>query len=172
MLPIEQEIAAVETIFRRLTGAEPKRPETPYAPIPPEVNAEGYVRDNLNHLYAVLQMARLPPGAAPAVAPPIGVFESDAEWACVVDLPGVAKENVRVQLTHALEITATRQPPLPAERFRPAYLELPALRFERTVPLPHNLKLETVTSKLEHGTLVVRIAKAVTGGSKQVNVES
>ncbi|MBI3183961.1 MAG: Hsp20/alpha crystallin family protein [Myxococcales bacterium] len=170
MINVEQEISRVEQLYRQVAGSEPKRPEQPLAPIPPEANAEQYVQENLQRLFGALQ-AGLAPLAE--LTPQVALFESDRDWRCLVELPGVAREDLTVQVTQGvLRVAALR--PLPAvdgEARSPSYSEIAPCRFVRAIPMPAFARFESAEARLENGILTVRCAKDQAAVRRDVRIE-
>lgn len=169
MQNIDEQLKQVEGIYRQVTGAEPKRSDQPITPIPPDANPEQYVQEKLNQLQAAVIGGTAGAAAAlPVVAPRIALFESEREWRCSVEVPGVKKSDLTIQAGQGLlRISAVRL--LGGER--PVYTELFSCRFERTVPLPPSAKEDAYDARLEGGILTVRCIKDPSGGRRNVKIE-
>jgi HSP20 family molecular chaperone IbpA len=171
MQNIDEQLKQVEGIYRQVTGAEPKRSEQPLTPIPPDANPEQYVQEKLNQLQAAMVGGTAGTAAAatlPMVAPRVALFESEREWRCLVELPGVKKGDLAIQAAQGLlRISALR--PLVGER--PLYTELFPCRFERTLPLPPSAKEDSCDARLDSGILTVRCTKDPIGSRRNVKIE-
>jgi HSP20 family protein len=96
---------------------------------------------------------------AVAWEPPADVFESDAELAVVVALPGVADGDVEVLAEPgAIVVRAQRPQPLAADCRNVRQLEIPYGYFERRLALPPG-RYEPVSRDLTHGCLILRFAR-------------
>ena len=172
MLNVEQEIARVEHLYRQITGSEPKRSDRSVAPIPPDANAEQVVEENLRRLASALQ-ASTQLAEIPAVLPRIALFESDAEWRCAVELPGVRRNDLTVQVTQGvLRLAAVR--PLPGAddgALRPTYAEALPCRFERSIPLPGLARFDALDARLDNGILVIRCPKDPAAVRRDVKID-
>ena len=94
--------------------------------------------------------------AAPEIGwyPEIDVFEKDNRLVTKIDLPGMKKEDVKVELTDdALTIQGERQ----EQREGRGYSERTYGSFYRTVPLPEGINTEGAQAKFQDGVLEVSI---------------
>jgi HSP20 family molecular chaperone IbpA len=169
MQNIDEQLKQVEGIYRQVTGAEPKRSDQAITPIPPDANPEQYVQEKLNQLQAAMIGGTVGTAAAlPVIAPRIALFESEREWRCLIELPGVKKSDLMIQASQGqLRISALRL--LGGER--PVYTELLPCRFERTLPLPPSAKEDSCDARLEGGILAVRCTKDPIGSRRNVKIE-
>lgn len=91
--------------------------------------------------------------------PPVDVFETEHELTIITALPGVAPENVRVEIEgQTLIITGTRPLPTAGRRANIVRLEIPYGRFERRISLSSRLRL--AARELKNGCLVLTFTKA------------
>ncbi|MFZ5471079.1 MAG: Hsp20/alpha crystallin family protein [Myxococcota bacterium] len=172
MFNVDQQTARVEQLYRQLTGMEPRRHERPSAPIPPDANPEQYVQENLQRLEAALQS--LPAaGGLPTFAPRVSVFETEQEWRCAAELPGVKRGDLVVQVLHGvLRLSALRAwPGANGEPPRPTYAEALPCRFERSVPMPLGARTESADARLENGILTVKVVKDPAAIRRDLKIE-
>ena len=91
--------------------------------------------------------------------PPLDLFEDEGEVVIVVALPGVAAEQVELQVeAGSLVVRAHRPLPVSGSRHVVRQLEIPYGDFERRIALPAG-SLELVSRELTHGCLVLRLRK-------------
>jgi HSP20 family molecular chaperone IbpA len=121
MFQVDQEIQKVRSLYEQLVGGEPPTSASPYAPIPPDADAETFVRQNLERLEHLLAGARTAQSVTstrpsstdaqlPHVTPPMNVTESDKAWCFTVDLCGCGKGDVSVEvLNSCLHVAAVRK---------------------------------------------------------------
>ncbi|MBI3181400.1 MAG: Hsp20/alpha crystallin family protein [Myxococcales bacterium] len=168
MIDVDAEISRLERVYRQLTGNEPSRRELPLAPIPPGVSPEDYVQERLRRLDRALNGTRPSNTASPRVT----IYEGEEEWRCAVELPGVRRSDLSVELgLGALRITGTRELPGSEKAgLRPTYSESAFGRFEREVPVPPALDERSLEAKLENGVLLVSSRKD-RGQRKEVKIE-
>lgn len=173
MFQVDEEIAKVARIYQQMVGSEPKPREPSFAPIPPEANAESFVRENLLKLQQQMQggpSARHDDVATRTIAPAMNVSENETSWRCQIDLPGVDRKHVQVHVTHGvLRMTGMRALNVPSGH-RPLHVEANACRFERHVALPPFVKGETAEAKLDHGVLTVTFQKDASATGRDVTV--
>lgn len=178
MLNIDDQSTRVERLYRQITGTEAKRMEKPYAPIPPDANPEQYVTEQMQRLENLLQVAGVtvsgmaPAAVLPTFAPRIAVYESDKEWRCAVELPGVKKTDLAVQILQGtLRVAASRGLPFAEDGQRPVYSEIIPSRFERTVVLPPFVKAESAEARFDGGILAVRFQKEPLAIRRDLKIE-
>ena len=176
MTPIDQVDATIESLeqlYKSVTGREaPPVGENAYAPIPPEKDPEQHVQEQLDRLLETLSGGR---GKAErrTWAPCVSIWETSQEIFCCVDLPGVNRDSMRVELRHGwLEVAGERQLPPPATTngARPRWVETPTGPFQRLIPLPLGAVSESLEAKLHDGVLEIRIPRSATVSSKTVPV--
>lgn len=109
--------------------------------------------------------------AAPATVsrlPALDLRETDASYSVSVDLPGVAKEDVKITIDGkrvSLE-TVARADATPAEGERQLLRERSAVAFARSLTLPVEIDEAASSAKLENGVLSLTLAKKVKPASQ------
>ena len=100
----------------------------------------------------------LPPAAATAWAPRVDVFERDGRLVTKVDLPGVKKEDVSVEVTDGqLALSGERKHETETTKDNVYRSEREYGSFYRAVPLPQGVKLEDVKATFADGVLEVSV---------------
>jgi HSP20 family protein len=178
MFNVEEQTTRLEQLYRQITGWDPRRrSDQPIAPIPPEVNAERYVQDNLQRLNAVLEIAGLPSTGVkpplPTATPRVSLFEDKDDYFIVAELPGVKESDLSAQITQGiLRITATRSwPGVESPPQRVLYAEAGPCRFERLIPLPPFMKFDSGEGRLKKGILTLKLPKDQSAIRKDFNIE-
>ncbi|MEJ7554401.1 MAG: Hsp20/alpha crystallin family protein [Aquificaceae bacterium] len=103
-------------------------------------------------------------------APVVDVYETDQELVVKAELPGVKKENVEVSIRdNALYIRGEKKEE--REEKTEAYHRVERVygRFERVLPLPTDVKVESAKAEFKDGVLEIRIPKAE--GAKERKIE-
>jgi HSP20 family protein len=103
--------------------------------------------------------------------PPIDLFEGDTGYVLYVDLPGLAREDVRLEMKgNALALSGSR----PYERgedpesvFR---FERPHGAFNREIELPANIDEEKIEAQLADGVLIIRLLFKQPKGGREIPV--
>lgn len=176
IVEIEHEIRQLEALLHQLGGSAPRQRDRPYAPIPPEADPEPYVRDNLHRLQAALQglgsqmhrQQAQPP--QPTLTPPMNVIEGEQQWTCQLELPGIERSSISVELAGGnLHITAARPLP-PSDGGRAVHVEASPCRFQRVVPLPRFVKPGSAQARLENGVLTIRFEKESETTRREISV--
>jgi len=114
-------------------------------------------------------------GEAPAAlprTPALDVSESEQAYTVTLDLPGVAKDNVKVTIEGRrvqVEAQAAHRDER-KESDRVVYRERAASSYARSFVLPVELDQERSTAKLDSGVLKLELAKRVTSNVKQIAI--
>jgi HSP20 family protein len=91
-------------------------------------------------------------------APQIDVFERDRQLVTKVDLPGLKKEDVKVEVTDGyIAISGERKSETEEEKDNVYRCERSYGSFYRAVPLPEGAKLEDVKASFANGVLEVSV---------------
>jgi HSP20 family protein len=91
-------------------------------------------------------------------APEIEVFEQEGQYVVRVDLPGLKKEDVRVEVTdNALIVEGERRKEQEEQREGFYRSERSYGRFSRAVPLPEGVDTENVKAEFKNGVLEVKL---------------
>lgn len=96
-----------------------------------------------------------------AYSPAVDVVEEKDKLTVIVDLPGVAERDLRVEFVEGGVVLRGKREPAPepsGSRMRRA--ERPAGEFSKTVPLPKELDVRSVVAKMESGVLTLTIPRS------------
>jgi len=109
---------------------------------------------------------------AVAWSPEVDVFERDNRLITKIDLPGMKKEDVKVEVTDGyLTISGERKTEAEEKKENYYRCEREYGTFYRTVPLPENVKFEDVKATFADGVLEVSVPLAVKVEPKPRNIE-
>lgn len=93
--------------------------------------------------------------------PAIDIVEKEHETQLVAELPGVAKEDVKIAVENGvLTISGTRKSPALPEKANWVRNEIRAGEFTRTFTLPKGIQLEKIGAELVNGLLTITLPKA------------
>jgi HSP20 family protein len=99
-----------------------------------------------------------PPAEAASWLPQIDVFEKDNRLVTKIDLPGMKKEDVKVEVTDGyLAISGERKTEAEEKKDNVYRCEREYGSFYRAVPLPGGVKLEDVKATFSDGVLEVSV---------------
>lgn len=112
-------------------------------------------------------------GAATLRSPALDVIESETAYTVRLDMPGVAKDAVKVNIDgRRVSVDAEqRKDDEKKDGERILYRERTVSRFSRTFSLPQEISQSDSSASLEHGVLTLKLAKrgATTGSQLTVN---
>jgi HSP20 family protein len=102
--------------------------------------------------------------------PYIDLFQKDDDTVLTVELPGVKKEDINIEIKDNLfRISGERKVDYP-EKSSAHRVERRNLKFDRTVKLPIRVDNEKVTAEYKNGVLSVVLPRAESDKPKQIKV--
>jgi HSP20 family protein len=105
--------------------------------------------------------------------PRLDLTETETHYEVKVDLPGLKPEEVKVEVRGGeLWITGERQEEKEEKGKTFHRLERRYGEFRRVLPLPAEVKEETIEAKVEHGVLTVTVPKAEPVKPKTIEVKA
>lgn len=108
-----------------------------------------------------------------AMRPRIDVTETEAAYVLAFELPGIALEDIDVQVQErTLTVTAERRATEPKEGTRRHRVEMRYGRFTRTIELPENVGAEQVEATLDKGVLTVTVPKRPESRPTKVQIKT
>ena len=108
--------------------------------------------------FASLRWPRVFAAEAPTWSPDIDVFEKDNQLVTRIDLPGLKKEEVKVEITDGyLTISGERKTETEEKKKNEYRCERAYGSFYRAVPLPRGVKFDDVKATFTDGVLEVAI---------------
>ena len=152
----------VENLYRAVTGRDVPESKAPHAPIPAERDPVEHVQEQMDRLTQLLSTTGSPSVVQSTWIPPMSVWESPEETLVCLDLPGVTRQGLEVNVqANVIVVTGRRQPP---QATGPTKLELrraeqPMGVFRRMVPMPPQARPEQMTAALSDGALTLRIPR-------------
>lgn len=106
-----------------------------------------------------------------ALTPPVDVIEDSTGITLYADLPGVAKEGLRLSVeADTLTIDADSALAVP-EELQSSHTEVGLGRFRRVFTLSKELDAENVSAELAQGVLKLRIPKAEHAQPQRIDVK-
>jgi HSP20 family molecular chaperone IbpA len=105
-----------------------------------------------------------------AVLPPVDIFEDDAGFTVLADLPGVARDRLAVRVDgDSLVIEGAAAAPVAADMTL-IYGEVLNPLYRRTFTLSRELDPEKIEAKLDNGVLRLTIPKAEAARPRRIEV--
>ena len=101
--------------------------------------------------------------------PSVDVEETETGWTILMDLPGVAKDGVKVRLD-GTRLTVTGSTPL-HRGARARVAERATGEFTREFLLPFLVKADAIRARLEDGLLRIDLPRSGAQGAREVAVE-
>jgi HSP20 family protein len=106
-------------------------------------------------------------------APPMDVWETEADIVYAFDLPGVPEEKISVEFEDgALTVSAERERTSEVSDDRLYRVERRFGSFSRTIGLPQGIKDEDVSAKYEGGVLEVHVRKPEQAKPRRIQIGS
>jgi len=106
----------------------------------------------------------------PALIPSVDVYENTAEILLLVDLPGVKREDLKIDLDKdQVTIEARRKP---AREATPYAAEFGSSDFRRNFSMPPAIDRDKVDAELRGGVLRLRLPKSDSARPRQIQVRS
>lgn len=100
--------------------------------------------------------------------PPVDIYEVDDGLTVVVDMPGVAKDDVEVRVDNGkLEIKGTARLELPGD---PLYAEFQLVNFYRQFQLGEAVDQAKIQGELKNGVLVLRLPAVEQAKPRRIEV--
>jgi HSP20 family protein len=155
---VGQAIAQVEKLYRAVTGRDVPATEAGYAPIPAEKDPVRHVEEQMDRLLALMGRSSAGPTDG-SWTPPLSVSEAENEWVICLDLPGVTREAVRVQIEGGLLTVTGERPVASPDGGRLQWSERPLGPFKRAVPLPPLARSGEPSAQLRDGVLQIRLPR-------------
>ena len=114
-------------------------------------------------------------GAPAAHSPSLDVAESEGGYAVSIDLPGVAKDDVKITIDgRRIDVSAQAQREQShsdgAEAPRLIHRERSSRSFARSFTLPQEVDQDASQAKLDNGVLRLNLAKKRTAANKHLTV--
>ena len=115
------------------------------------------------------QIGQLVGTDAPGWTPPVDLYETSSEFVLIAELPGLSRDEIEIHAEDGrIVIRGERASQVPCEQNH--RVERGHGRFSRAFALPEPIAVDAVTADLKDGILTVTIPKAVSRGSRRVDV--
>ena len=132
----------------------------------------GQVKRQMNKLMDQMQKGFFAFSPGETWTPNVNLYENDNNYVVCVDLAGVIKEEIDLQVTgQTLTLKGSRTVPVqqrdgppaaenaPAPRYRVHLMEIDHGQFVREVELPHDVESDTISAQYRNGMLWIELPK-------------
>lgn len=124
----------------------------------------------MNENTQVTKKDNVPATPESALLPPVDVIEDSGGITLLADLPGVTKDNLKLQLeTDSLTIEGELALNIPQD-MESGYAEVKVPRYRRTFTLSKELDGEQTTAEFKNGVLKLRIPKAAHAQPRKIQI--
>ncbi len=105
-------------------------------------------------------------------SPAIEVYETDKEVVVKAELPGIKKEDVEVTIKdNTLHIKGEKKEEREEKTETVHIVERAYGKFERTISLPKDVKLEDIKAEYKDGVLEIKLPKAETAKETKIEIK-
>jgi HSP20 family protein len=109
--------------------------------------------------------------ASTGVYPPINVFEKGGDLVLVAELPGIKKEDLRLQVKgNTLRLAGERALNY-GENISYHRIERNTSKFDRTLKLPINVESDQVKAEYKDGILVISLPRAEADKPRKITIQ-
>ncbi len=105
------------------------------------------------------------------ISPSVDVLENDKGWAIHVDLPGVRKEDIKIDASdNSVTLTAESKFAQDYDRDNVRYQERRYGTYSRTIPLPDSVDRDKIDAKFQDGVLNLFLPKGEAAKPKKITI--
>jgi HSP20 family protein len=101
--------------------------------------------------------------------PALDIRETEEEYWLLFDLPGVAPEDVSIEVNDQMLTVSGSRAPSP-EPGRAQQIERPFGSFVRNLTLPKGVDSDAITADYAHGVLTLKVPKPATAKPKRISI--
>lgn len=106
----------------------------------------------------------------PAVTPLVDIYENDDEIQLRVDMPGVAKEDISIDIDNGrLSLSGVRKM---ETRGAASWEEFGDMEYARTFSVPQAIDVEQVSATLKDGVLYLHLPKSEAAKPRQIEIKA
>ena len=165
---VDETLERVEQLYTAITGTRPPTTNDRRAAFPPELDPVVHVEHQLERMVASVES--IVPVPSPW-RPRATVWREDEDVMIAIDIPGVPRDSIRVQVEQgAIVVVGRRQAAWGRGARTTAEGDTPVGAFARSFPLAAPLAPEQLGARLESGVLLIRVRGAARQRPSQVSV--
>jgi HSP20 family protein len=109
--------------------------------------------------------------SAPPLLPQVDIYSTDQEIVALIDLPGVRREDVRIDMDSDQLVISAEMDTLQGENERPLLGEIEKGRFQRRFELNEAIDRARVDARFELGVLHLRLPLSEKQAPKRIEVK-
>jgi HSP20 family molecular chaperone IbpA len=107
----------------------------------------------------------------PPLLPPVDIYSTDQEIVAFIDLPGVRREDVTIDMDSDQLVISAAMDTLQGESERPLFGEIEKGRFQRRFELNDAIDRDSVDARFELGVLRLRLPLVEKQAPKRIEVK-
>ena len=131
------------------------------------------LQDELNKMFDSLIRSTSTPTASSDWYPVCDVRESETEFTVRAELPGVPKENVKINVVdNTLVVRGEKKQETEDKKSNWHHVERSFGLFERTFTLPKHVAAEKIKARFQDGVLEIAIPKAEEAKPREIRIDS
>lgn len=158
MQDVSQALAEVKGLYERVLGKPaPEIQPGSYLTFPPGVDPLDHAVHEVRQLRQLSEQITFPPSPT-AFVPPADCFSTDDAFVVRVEIPGVARETLKVFVTGGECVVRGERKAPDTTDLRPLAIERPWGPFERRFALPAGSKTDAMEARYREGILELRVA--------------
>ena len=128
--------------------------------------------DPLRDLLALQdRLDRFDPDQTPGWLPSVDVYETAGEYVLTVELPGLSRDHIDVQVHQGRLVLSGVRPSKNVSCEQYHRIERGYGPFSRTFHLPHATATDRIGADLRDGVLTITVPKALDSQSRRISVE-
>ena len=170
-MDIDDTIGQVSHLYRAITGRDVPVSNTPYAPIPTDMDPVQHVEHQLERLRGALTSPVGRASTTPPWAPAFSVYETPVELLVTVDVPGSTRDALEVKTERGLLVVSGQRNPSLLGNSTIRHTENCFGPFRRVIPLPPGFRTTDMRAHVESGVLHVQIPRDSDVAARHVPVE-
>lgn len=172
MQDVNQALVEVKDMFREVVGQPaPEIDPHGYCAFPAGVDPVAHAVQEVDHLKRLSKQAAISP-TLPAWIPRADSFVAADAFVVLVEVPGVARENLKVFVAGGeCLVRGERTPPSSSSELRPVVLERAWGPFERRFVLPAGSHSDRLEARYREGILELRIPMEQAAIPKETRID-
>ncbi len=102
--------------------------------------------------------------------PAVDIYENDDEFLIYADMPGVAQENITVNVDNGTMIVSGKRKL--NSKGAASWQEFGDVEFRRSFSVPRTINVDTANARLNNGTLCLHLPKTEAAKPRQIEIKA